>query len=276
LARAKFAEGDFTAAEDLYRRASEAYPEYGAAWYGLATTRRRLGHDAESANNFKLGESYKDHNPPAEDELLNAVGKLATGVENRLARAKRLVGRGRFDEAAQLYKEVLKQYPDNPDCLVNLLDIAQYPNQASPEEVEALYTKARQVDPKLPEVYLYYGTALAAEGKYDAAVTAIGKAISLKPDNAEAHSWLADVRSTLLFGRPGWNGKGPAHSGPGPRSDSRVASRAPGRRFIYAGRADVPGAGVPYHRRPRKRQGISQTSPRPGAQERAAQSAGTD
>jgi predicted Zn-dependent protease len=88
----------------------------------------------------------------------------------------------------------LKQYPDNPDGLVNLLYIAQYPNQASPAEVEALYAKARQVDPKLPQVYLYYGTALAAEGTYGAAVTAIEKAISLKPDNAEAHSWLADVR----------------------------------------------------------------------------------
>ena len=194
LARVKYAEGDFSAAENLYRRACEAYPSYGAAWYGLAVTGRRLGHDAESANNFKMAESYKDHTPPAEDELLSEVGKLATGVENRLTRAKRLVGRGQFDEASQLYKEVLKQYPDNPDCLVNLLYIAQYPNQASPEEVEALYTKARQVDPKLPQVYLYYGTALAAEGKYDAAVTAIGKAISLKPDNAEAHSWLGDVR----------------------------------------------------------------------------------
>ncbi len=194
LARVKYAEGDFTAAEDLYRRASEAYPEYGAAWYGLAVTGRRLGHDAESANNFKLAESYKDRNPPAEDELLSEVGKLGTGVENRLARAKRLVGRGQFDEAAQLYKEVLKQYPDNPDCLVYLLYMAQYPNQASPEEVDALYAKARQVDPKLPQVYLYYGTALSAEGKYDAAVVAIEKAISLKPDNAEAHSWLADVR----------------------------------------------------------------------------------
>jgi len=93
-----------------------------------------------------------------------------------------------------MYKEVLKQYPDNPDCLVNLLYMAQYPNQATPEEVESLYAAASRVSPQLPQVYLYYGTALASEGKYDAAVAAIEKAISLKPDNGEAHSWLADVR----------------------------------------------------------------------------------
>jgi predicted Zn-dependent protease len=119
--------------------------------------------------------------------------KLATGIENRLTKAKQLMNRRQFDEASQLYKEVLKQYPDNPDCLVNLLFIAQYPNQASPREVEDLYTRAQRVDPRLNKVYLYYGTALASEGKYDAAVTAIAKALELKPDDAEAHSWLADV-----------------------------------------------------------------------------------
>jgi tetratricopeptide (TPR) repeat protein len=193
LARAKYSEGDFAAAEDLYRRACEAYPTYGAAWYGLAVTGRRLGHTAESDKNFKLAESYKDHNPPADDEVLNQMLKLATGIENRLTKAKQLMNRRQFDEASQLYKEVLKQYPDNPDCLVNLLFIAQFPNQASPAEVEDLYTRARQIDPKLNKVYLYYGTALASEGKYDAAVTAIGKALELKPDDPEAHSWIADI-----------------------------------------------------------------------------------
>lgn len=193
LGRIRYALGDFSAAADFYRRACEAYPSYGAAWYGLAVTERRLGRETESAKNFLLAESFKDHNPPAEDQMFDQVRKLATGIENRLTRAKQLMNRQQFDEASQLYKEVLKQYPDNPDCLVNLLFIAQYPNQASPEEVEDLYTRARRIDPKLNKVYLYYGTALAAEGKYDAAVAAITKALELKPDDPEAHSWLADV-----------------------------------------------------------------------------------
>jgi tetratricopeptide (TPR) repeat protein len=193
LGRVKFAQGDFAAAANLYRRACEAYPAYGAAWFGLAEAGRRLGHTAESDKNFRLAESYKDHSPPAEDPLLSEVVKLATGIEKRLTEAKRLMDRRQFDEASRLYKEVLKQYPDNPDCLVNLLYIAQFPNQATPVEVEDLYTRARRVDPGLPKVYLYYGTALAGEGKYDAAAAAIGKAISLKPDDGEAQAWLADV-----------------------------------------------------------------------------------
>ena len=223
-----------------------------------------------------MAENYKDHNPRAADELLGEVGKLATGVENRLARAKQMVARAEFDKASQLCKEVLKQYPDNPDCLVNLLYIAQYPNQASPAEVEALYTKARQVDPKLPQVYLYYATALAAEGTYDAAVTAIEKAISLKPDNAEAHSWLADVREKqhrpaetieqyrlVLTVEPSFRsarlelGKILLSSGRAREAIPVLLPALRGRRLVHARCNAFPGARVPRHGRPRKRPGIS-------------------
>ena len=119
--------------------------------------------------------------------------KLATGIENRLTEAKRLMNGGKLDQASRLYREVLKQYPENPDSLVNLLYMAQFPNQSSPEDVESLYATASRVSPKLPQVYLYYGSALASEGKYDAAVRAINRAIELKPDDGEAFSWLAYV-----------------------------------------------------------------------------------
>jgi tetratricopeptide (TPR) repeat protein len=193
LGRVKFAEGDFAAAEDLYRRACEAYPTYGAAWFGLAETERRLGHGAESEKNYRLAESYKDRKPPTRDQVLAEVQKLATGIETRLTEAKRLMDRRQFDEASRIYKDVLAQHPDNPDCLVNLLYMAQFQNQSSPQEVETLYATASRVSPGVPQVYLYYGTALASQGKYDKAVTAIEKGISLKPDDGEAQAWLADV-----------------------------------------------------------------------------------
>jgi superkiller protein 3 len=193
LGRLKFARGDFPAAEDFYRRACEVYPTYGAAWFGLAEAGRRLGHNEESEKNFRLAESYKDQTPPLEDELLREMLKLATGIENRLAEAKRLMDRRKFDEASRIYKDVLTGHPDNPDSLVNLLYMAQFPNQSSPEEVEALYATARRVSPDIPQVYLYYGTALASQGKYGPAGAAIEKAISLKPDDGEAQAWLADI-----------------------------------------------------------------------------------
>src|SRR3984957_782169 len=194
LGRVKFAQQDFSAADDLYRRATQAWPTYGSAWFGLGETSKRLGRNAETEKDYQLAETHKDHYPPGNDELYLEMTKLATGIENRLIEAKKLMNKREFDQSSRIYKEVLKQYPDNPDCLVNLLFIAQYPNQATPEEVEDLYQRARSASPQLPEVYLYHGTALAAEGKYDEAVTELEKAIQLKPNNAEAHAWLADVR----------------------------------------------------------------------------------
>ena len=194
LGRVKFAQQDFAAADDLYRRATQAWPTFGSAWFGLGETSKRLGRGAETEKDYQLAENYKDHNPPGGDDLYAQMMKLATGIENRLMEAKKLMNKREFDRSSQIYKAVLTQYPDNLDCLVNLLDIAQFPNQATPEEVEDLYQRARAASPQLPEVYMYYGTALAAQGKYDAAVAELEKAIQLKPSNSEAHAWLADVR----------------------------------------------------------------------------------
>ena len=194
LGRVKFAQQDFTAADDLYRRATQAWPTFGSAWFGLGETSKRLGRATETEKDYQLAENYKDHNPPGGDELYAQMMKLATGIENRLMEAKKLMNKREFDRSSQIYKAVLTQYPDNLDCLVNLLDIARFPNQATPEEVEDLYQRARAASPQLPEVYMYHGTALAAQGKYDAAVAELEKAIGLKPNNSEAHAWLADVR----------------------------------------------------------------------------------
>ncbi len=194
MARVKFAQQDFAAADDLYRRATQAWPTFGSAWFGLGETSKRLGRDAETEKDYQLAETHKDHYPPTGDELYLQMTELATGIENRLIEAKNLLNKREFDRSSQIYKEVLKQYPDNLDCLVNLLYIAQYPNQATPEEVEDLYQRARAASPQLAEVYMYHGTALAAQGKYDAAVAELDKAIQLKPNNAETHAWLADVR----------------------------------------------------------------------------------
>jgi tetratricopeptide (TPR) repeat protein len=194
LGRVKFAQQDFSAADDLYRRATQAWPTFGSAWFGLGETSKRLGRNGETEKDYQLAETHKDQYPPTGDELYSQMMKLATGIENRLMKAKKLMNQREFDRSSQIYKDVLKQYPDNLDCLVNLLYIAQYPNQATPEEVEDLYQRARAASPQLAEVYMYHGTALAAEGKYDPAVAELEKAIQLKPNNAETHAWLADVR----------------------------------------------------------------------------------
>ena len=221
--------------------------------------------------------------------------KLATGIENRLMEAKKLMNKREFDRSSQIYKEVLKQYPDNLDCLVNLLYIAQYPNQATPEEVEDLYQRARAASPQLAEVYMYHGTALAAQGKFDPAVTELDKAIQLKPKNAEAHAWLADVRERQH--RPA-DAIEQYRIAIEQQPDFRIARLELAKDLLYAGRSseaipvllpalqvdrpeharcdDVPGAGLREHGRSGDSAKISRASPSVCAAQRAIESAAAD
>ncbi len=193
LARVRYAQEELPFAEDFYRRACDAYPTFGAAYYGLAVTEKRLGHDAESAKNFKLAERYKGDSPEAGDPLLNQMLDLATGPVNRIQQAQQMVQQGEYQEASRLFREVLKHDPNNLEGLYGLLNLFyQAPQGAQPsvEEVETFYARARQIAPQNPELYLYYGTALIRQNKFDGAVTALNKAIELRPDYAEAHLFL--------------------------------------------------------------------------------------
>ncbi len=197
MAQFKYALEDFSSAEDFYRRACEAYPTFGAAHYGLAVTGRRLGHDAESAKNFELAERYKGDIPDPGDPLLTQMLGLATGPLNRALQAHQMVVRGKFQEAARLYREVVKHDPDNLDGLYGLLFLARHldPGAGEPSgnDLETLYARARRIAPENPQLYLYYGTALIRLTKYDGAVSALNTAIELKPDYAEAHLLLGGI-----------------------------------------------------------------------------------
>ncbi len=191
LARVKYAQDDLSAAEDLYRRVLQAYPTFGAVYYGLGLTEKRLGHAAESTKNFALAVRNNNDGPPAGDPLSDQIWNLSTGVFGRIRRANQLLQVGQFEDASRLFREALKRDPDNLDCLLNLLYLARFADPG--ENVETLYARALRIDPQIPQVHMYYGAARAGKGEVDAAIRAFHKAIELKPDYAEAHFMLGDV-----------------------------------------------------------------------------------
>jgi tetratricopeptide (TPR) repeat protein len=192
MARVKYAQHDMTAAEDFYSRACRAYPNYGAAYYGLATVEQGLGRDAEAAKNFELAQRYNGDHPPATDPLGDQLAALETGIYYRLANGDQLARKGRTDEAAQLNEAMLERDPENFSVLLNLLYLARFVDRLN-DRVESWYLKAKQINPQVALVYAYYGAALARQGKYDVAASAARKAIELQPDYPEAHVLLGEV-----------------------------------------------------------------------------------
>jgi tetratricopeptide (TPR) repeat protein len=193
LARVKYAQEALPAAEDLYGRACQAYPTFGAAYYGLGVTEKRLGRHAESAKNFALAERYNGDSPPVDDPLLVQMSELASGLLNRLRQADQMLHQGDLQEASRLFQEVLKRYPSNMDSMLNILYLAPFVGQPSGEQVESLYLRARRINPQIPKLYLFYASALTGQEHYDAAVAAVKKAIELKPDYAEAYVLLGGM-----------------------------------------------------------------------------------
>jgi len=192
LARVKQAQGDMSAAEDLYRRACQAYPTFGAAYFGLATAGRSLGHGDESAKNFELSKRYTNDRPPVDDPLLRQVAQLSTGVSRRLDESNQLAKQGKMDEAAKLNEEILARDPQNLSALVNLLYLARFVARLD-GQVETMYAQAQRVDPRNSLVQNNYGVVMIRQGKLEPAAAALRRALELRPDYAEPHKWLGEV-----------------------------------------------------------------------------------
>jgi len=192
LARVKQAQGDMSAAEDFYRRACQAYPAFGAAYFGLATVRRSLGHEAESAKNFEMAKRYTNDRPRVDDPLLGQIAELSTGISRRLDESNQLAKQGKMDEAATLNEKILERDPENPSAIVNLLYLARFVTRLD-GQVETLYAQAKRIDPQNPVAYTYYGVIMLRQGKFEAAAAALRKSMELKPDNAEPHKWLGEI-----------------------------------------------------------------------------------
>ncbi len=199
LARVKYAEQDSSSAEDLYRRACQAYPSFGAAYYGLATAGRSLGHEGEAAKNFELAQHFYGERPPAADSLFDQVAELAIGSFNQLQQVEELIRlaarpagqyeKGDLEKAASLSQEVLRRDPDNLSALLDLLFLARFLNRFD-DMVDGWYARAIRINPEVPYVYSHYGVVLVRQGKYDAAIAALRKATALRPGYSEAHLWL--------------------------------------------------------------------------------------
>jgi tetratricopeptide (TPR) repeat protein len=100
---------------------------------------------------------------------------------------------GRLKEAEQLYREVLRQNPDQVDALRLLGLLVLGASRA--EEAEQLLRRAVAIAPDFTAAWLDLGRVLKELDYYPDAIDSFEHAAALEPDNPVAHSLLAGALS---------------------------------------------------------------------------------
>jgi len=102
---------------------------------------------------------------------------------------------GRLDEAEELYRQVLKVAPNQPDAL-HLLGLV-YSDKKNFSTAEELIRQAITSNPVVAEFHNNLGSVCQEQGKLEESAGCFRKAIALKPDYAEAYNNLGNVVFSL-------------------------------------------------------------------------------
>jgi tetratricopeptide (TPR) repeat protein len=110
---------------------------------------------------------------------------------SRAAQASRAMGEHRYDEAAAIYREMLKVTPDEPELLANFgMALAMGGHDA--EAVPPL-ERAVALNPKLTNARVVLGSSYLAIGEPAKAIPALQQAVAAQPSNIENRRQLAEA-----------------------------------------------------------------------------------
>lgn len=110
---------------------------------------------------------------------------------SRASTAARAMSEHRYDDAAQLYRELLKAQPDEPTLLANLgMSLAMGGHEA--EAITPL-ERAVTLNPKLTNARMFLGSSYLELGQTNKAIATLKQALSAQPASIENRRMLAEA-----------------------------------------------------------------------------------
>jgi predicted Zn-dependent protease len=124
-----------------------------------------------------------------------SLGAQPPAVAQKAARAKQLLTENKFAEAAVLYGELAKAYPQNPGLLLNhgmALHMAGKDKQAIGPLNAAL-----KIDPQIPPAWLFLGASYLRSSEPAKAIPHLEKFTGAEPRNGEVRRMLVDAYAAI-------------------------------------------------------------------------------
>ncbi len=188
LGRTHSATGDHEAAAEAFRKATELFPEYGAAHYSLALAYRRLGRDEAAKPHFRLSEEHKLTIPPRRDPVLARVRQRNAGALDLIQAGLNFEKEGDLEQAVEAHLRALEVDPRIAQAHVNLISL--YARLGDAEKAERHYQSAMEINPDLPDCHYNYGVLLYNRNDLPGAEKCFRNALEINPYYAEAHNNL--------------------------------------------------------------------------------------
>ena len=189
--RIEAARGRPAAAVDHFRRATDLFAGYAAAYYALGLAYRDLARTDEARAALQLYEAHRLEAPPLDDPALTRVRQLKTGPLARLAEGVRLGKDGDLEGARREHEAALEADPSLAQAHANLISI--YGRLGRPDKAEEHYQAAVALSPGLAEAHYDYGVLLVGQRRTREAAQAFERALAINPNYAAAHNNLGNM-----------------------------------------------------------------------------------
>jgi tetratricopeptide (TPR) repeat protein len=185
LGRIAVIDGRREQAVDLFRRAIDIFPSYGAAHYAYGLVLRDLGRMDEARHHLAISQERRLERPPMDDPYLAAVAELNLGATLHLTRGRALEAAGKIDESIAAHEKALSLRPGLVQAHLNLIIL--YGRRAQSEAALRHYRAALELNPALPELHYNYGVLQVLLGDPRRAAAAFLETLRLNPFHPEAH-----------------------------------------------------------------------------------------
>jgi tetratricopeptide (TPR) repeat protein len=157
-------------AADMLRNAVRLDPQLELAWFNLGKALALLGFGKEADQAFEKSFAL---NP----------------VRQKLAHAAEHQKEGRLEEAESLYRQVVRDHPDNVDALRMLGRLALSAGRSA--DAERLFRRVVKLAPDFAGAVADLGRVLKEQNRFEEAIECFEKVLELEPENPQAHFQLA-------------------------------------------------------------------------------------